>query len=133
MKKIIWTNGCFDIIHRGHVDCLRFAKSLGDHLVVGLDSDDRIKTAKGESRPYNKLIDRMEVLGAIKYVDEIRPFTSDEMLENLVKEIAPTYFVKGSDYKGKKIIGAEYASEVVYFNLTQGHSTTNILKKYGNG
>jgi D-beta-D-heptose 7-phosphate kinase/D-beta-D-heptose 1-phosphate adenosyltransferase len=128
----IWTNGCFDVIHRGHIECLKFAKSLGGHLIVGIDSDARVKAAKGELRPYNKLVDRMCVLGAIRYVDEVRPFTSDEMLEGLVKEIAPDYFVKGSDYRGKKIIGAEYASEVVYFDLVEEQSTTETLNKIWN-
>lgn len=128
----IWTNGCFDVIHRGHIDSLKFAKSLGDHLVVGVDTDERVRAAKGESRPYNTLSDRVAVLESIKYVDEIRVFDSDESLVSIIKEISPTCFVKGSEYRGKKIIGSEYAAAIVYFDLRQGYSTTKTLNKiYG--
>ena len=129
MKKTIWTNGCFDIIHSGHVESLRYAKSLGDYLIVGIDSDSRGKAAKGQDRPYNNLADRMLVLNAIKYVDEIKPFSTDEQLIEIVKGIAPDYFVKGSDYKGKKIIGSEFAKQIVYFDLLEGRSTTRTLDK----
>ena len=129
MKKTIWTNGCFDIIHSGHVESLRYAKSLGDYLIVGIDSDSRVKAAKGQDRPYNNLADRMLVLNAIKYVDEIKPFSTDEQLIDIVKGIAPDYFVKGSDYKGKKIIGSEFAKQIVYFDLLEGRSTTRTLDK----
>lgn len=129
MKKIIWTNGCFDIIHSGHVESLRYAKSLGDYLIVGIDSDSRVKEAKGQNRPYNNLADRMLVLNAIKYVDEIKPFSTDEQLIEIVKGISPHYFVKGSDYRGKKIIGSEFAGQVVYFDLLEGRSTTRTLDK----
>lgn len=133
MKKV-WTNGCFDVIHRGHIESLRFAKSLGDYLVVGIDSDVRVREAKGEDRPYNNLVDRMLVLNAIKYVDEIKPFSTDEQLETIVKELSPDYFVKGSDYVGKKVIGSQYAKKMVFFDLRQGYSTTGTLKKiYGIG
>ncbi len=128
----IWTNGCFDVLHKGHVESLRYAKSLGDYLVVGIDSDSRIKKAKGEDRPYNNLVDRMLVLNAIKYVDRIVPFTTDEQLEAIIKELSPDYFVKGSDYIGKKVIGSQYAKEMVYFDLIEGCSTTNTLNKIWN-
>jgi D-beta-D-heptose 7-phosphate kinase/D-beta-D-heptose 1-phosphate adenosyltransferase len=130
MKKV-WSNGCFDVIHRGHIDSLKFAKSLGDYLVVGVDTDERVKAAKGESRPYNTLSDRVAVLESIRYIDEICVFGSDEELANIVKEVAPVFFVKGAEYKGKKIVGTEYASQVVYFDMREGYSTTKTLNKYG--
>ena len=73
-NRIVWTNGCFDVIHRGHIESLKFAKSLGDRLVVGLDTDEKVRSAKGESRPFNVLEDRMKVLESIRYVDEVIPF-----------------------------------------------------------
>ncbi len=131
MKKTVWTNGCFDVIHRGHVESLRFAKSLGDWLVVGIDTDARVRSAKGESRPYNTLHDRIEVLTSIRYVDEVRVFGTDEELISLVKEVSPDFFVKGAEYKGKPVIGAEYAKQMAYFEMKEGYSTTNTLRKYG--
>ena len=130
MKKV-WTNGCFDVIHRGHIESLRFAKSLGDWLVVGIDTDERVKSAKGESRPYNTLDDRVAVLESIKYVDEIKIFGSDEALVALIKEVSPHFFVKGSEYRGKRVIGSEHAKTMAYFDMREGHSTTNTLSKYG--
>ena len=130
MKKV-WTNGCFDVIHRGHIESLKFGKSLGDWLVVGIDTDERVSCAKGESRPYNSLDDRIAVLESIRYVDEIKVFGTDEELVSLVKEVSPDFFVKGAEYRGKKVIGAEYAGQMAYFDMREGYSTTNILNKYG--
>jgi D-beta-D-heptose 7-phosphate kinase/D-beta-D-heptose 1-phosphate adenosyltransferase len=132
MKKI-WTNGCFDVIHRGHIESLKFAKSLGDYLVVGLDEDEKIKADKGQSRPFNTLEDRMEILKSIKYVDEVIPFKTDKQMEDIVKSISPAFFVKGSEYQGKKVVAMEYAEAMVYFDRIEGYSTTNILKKYERG
>ena len=127
----IWTNGCFDVIHRGHIESLRFAKSLGDRLVVGVDSDERVKKSKGKARPFNKLEDRMEVLRAIEYVDEVVSFDNDEELRSCVKVVSPRFFVKGSDWKGKQLVGSEFAEELIFFDLKKGYSTTKILNKYG--
>lgn len=130
-NRIVWTNGCFDVIHRGHIESLKFAKSLGDRLVVGLDTDEKVRSAKGESRPFNVLEDRMKVLESIRYVDEVIPFGTDEEMKQIVKSISPAFFVKGAEYEGKKVIGMEYAEAMVYFDMIEGYSTTNILKKYG--
>ena len=129
MKKIIWTNGCFDILHRGHIELFRYAKSLGDKLIVGMDSDERVKLDKGEDRPINNLSDRMHVLSAIKYVDMVLPFNSTEDLERMIKYWSPTVMVIGSDWKGKKVIGQEYAGKVDFFDRIEGYSTTEILKQ----
>ncbi len=130
MKKV-WTNGCFDVIHRGHIESLRFAKSLGDWLVIGIDTDERVRSAKGESRPHNTLSDRIAVLESIKYVDEVRAFSSDEELVSIVREVSPAFFVKGAEYKGKRVIGSEHALQMVYFDMKEGYSTTDTLNKYG--
>ena len=134
MNKInlinVWTNGCFDVIHRGHVEILKHAKSLGDHLTVGIDTDRRVKSLKGNKRPFHCLEDRVSVLSSIKYVDKVVIFDSDEELENLIKECSPKFFVKGDEYKGGKIIGIEYAENLSLFSMVEGHSTTGILNKY---
>jgi len=129
VKRIIWTNGCFDILHKGHIELFRYAKSLGDKLIVGIDSDERVKLDKGEDRPINKLSDRMSVLSAIKYVDMVLPFNSTEELEIKIKYWSPTVMVIGSDWKGKKVVGQEYTSKVDFFDRIEGYSTTKLLKK----
>jgi len=126
--KTIWTNGCFDILHIGHIKLFKYAKSLGDKLVIGIDSDDKVKKDKGESRPFNRVEDRKLVLESIRYVDEVLVFNSAEQLENLIKEVFPDIMVVGSDWKGKKIVGSEHSKEVVFFDRVEGYSTTNILK-----
>ena len=126
--KTIWTNGCFDILHIGHIKLFKYAKSLGDKLVIGIDSDDKVKKDKGESRPFNRVEDRKLVLESIRYVDEVLVFNSAEQLENLIKEVFPDIMVVGSDWKGKKVVGSEYSKEVVFFDRIEGYSTTNILK-----
>ena len=128
-QKIIWTNGCFDILHKGHIELFRYAKSLGDKLIVGIDSDERVKLDKGEDRPINKLSDRMSVLSAIKYVDMVLPFNSTEELEIKIKYWSPTVMVIGSDWKGKKVVGEEHAGKVELFDRIEGYSTTKLLNK----
>ena len=128
MKKIIWTNGCFDILHRGHIELFRYAKSLGDKLIVGVDSDEKVKLNKGEDRPLNTLDDRMCVLNSIKYIDMVVPFKSTEELEMKIKYWSPTIMVIGSDWKGKKVVGREYTGKVDFFDRIEGYSTTEILK-----
>ena len=129
MKKIIWTNGCFDILHRGHIELFRYAKSLGDKLIVGIDSDERVKLDKGEGKPINNLSDRMHILSAIKYVDMVLPFNSTEELEIKIKYWSPNVMVIGSDWKGKKVVGEEYAGKVDFFDRIEGYSTTDIMGK----
>ena len=127
--KIIWINGCFDVLHRGHIELFKFAKSQGDFLVVGVDADERIKKAKGSSRPFNNLKDRVCMLNAIKYIDEVVSFSSDEGLEQYINLYRPEIIVIGSDWKGKKIIGQRFAKEVKYFNRIGDYSTSKILEE----
>jgi D-beta-D-heptose 7-phosphate kinase/D-beta-D-heptose 1-phosphate adenosyltransferase len=127
--KLIWVNGTFDVMHVGHVRLLEFAKSLGDFLIVGLDTDDRIKELKGQDRPVNSLASRIEFMRSIKWVDEVVNFDSDAVLSALVKSVRPFAMVVGEEYKNKKVIGSEWANEVIYFNRVGDYSTTKIINK----
>jgi rfaE bifunctional protein nucleotidyltransferase chain/domain len=125
--KTIWVNGCFDVLHRGHFELFNYAKSLGEKLIVGIDSDKKIERDKGVGRPYNKMSDRVYALMSLKAIDEVRQFTDREGLVELVKEIQPDILVVGADWRGKRIVGSQYAKEVIYFDRIGEHSTTNIL------
>ena len=125
--KIIWTNGCFDILHRGHFELFKFARALGDKLVVGIDSDRKVKFDKGHNRPYNCLDDRKFALECIQYIDEVVVFdTSDELLAE-IENAKSNIVVVGSDWVGKNII-APHGMTVVFFERMPGYSTTNILE-----
>ena len=126
-EKTIWINGCFDILHRGHIEMFRYAKSLGDTLIVGVDSDEKVKKDKGDDRPINNLEDRMVVLNSIKHIDMVLPFNSTEDLEMKIKYVNPDIMVIGSDWKDKKIIGQEYVDKVDFFDRIEGYSTTDII------
>tara|TARA_R100000008_G_scaffold59504_1_gene37206 strand:- start:1522 stop:1926 length:405 start_codon:yes stop_codon:yes gene_type:complete len=128
MKKV-WTNGCFDILHRGHIELFKYAKSLGDRLVVGIDSDDKVKKDKGEERPINCVKDRKYILESIKYIDEVLVFDSPKELENLIKQTKPDIMVIGSDWKNKKVVGDKYTKQLLFFDRIGEYSTTNMLQK----
>ena len=131
-KKVVFTNGCFDIIHRGHVEYLEEAKRLGDILIIGLNSDYSVKRIKGPDRPINNEEDRKKVLLALKSVDGVIIFDEDTPLE-LIKKIQPNVLVKGGDWEIKNIIGADFViglgGEVFSLMFREGHSTTKIIKK----
>ena len=127
MNKVIFTNGCFDILHRMHIELLKFCKSRGDYVVVGLNSDASVKALKGDKRPINKEDDRKYVLESLKFVDEVIIF-EEETPFNLVKELRPDEIVKGGDYKVEDIAGHEFAP-VVLFNYNNSYSTTKALEK----
>ena len=127
-KKIVFTNGCFDILHAGHVSVLEFARSKGDVLVVGVNSDASVRRLKGPTRPVNKQADRALVLAALQAVDAVCVFGEDTPY-NLIKLVRPDVLVKGGDYKPSEIVGREFAKKVVRFALLKGRSTTNIIKK----
>ena len=126
MKKI-FTNGCFDILHRGHLELFEYAKSFG-YLYVGVDSDEKVRRDKGKDRPYNKLADRIKMLQSLRFIDEVRSFNSTEGLDHLIKEIEPDIMIIGSDWRGKTVIGQEHAKELKFFERINGYSTTNILE-----
>ena len=123
----IWVNGCFDILHRGHFELFNYAKSLGDFLVVGIDSDEKVAQDKGPNRPHNTLEDRHYALESLKAIDKIYVFDSNDHLEWLIQKEQPNILVVGSDWKGKPIVGGQYAKEIIYFNRIGNYSTTNIL------
>lgn len=131
-KKIVFTNGCFDILHKGHVAYLNEARSCGDILVVGLNSDASVKRLKGESRPVNSELDRKYVLENLKAVDYVFIFEEDTPL-NLIKKVSPKVLVKGGDWKVEQIVGSDYVlamgGEVRSLNFVDGYSTTNIIHK----
>ena len=124
----VWTNGCFDILHRGHIELFRYAKSLGDELVIGLDTDEKVKLDKGDDRPINNLQDRMYMLQSIKYIDKVIPFDSTTELRNTIKWYRPDIMVIGSDWRDKKVIGQEFTDKLVFFDRIDQYSTTNFLK-----
>jgi D-beta-D-heptose 7-phosphate kinase/D-beta-D-heptose 1-phosphate adenosyltransferase len=122
----IWVNGTFDVLHLGHIRLLKHAASLGE-LRVGIDTDQRVKRLKGEGRPFNNLGERIEFLSALKFVKDIVTYTTDTELENHIKNYAPDIMVKGSDWKGGKIIGDRFVKEIIYIDMVDGKSTTKIL------
>ena len=126
--KTIFVNGTFDLLHPGHVSLLAWAKSLGDYLIVGIDTDDRVREKKGSTRPIYNQTDRGIMLVSLSAVDEVRYFDSDESLENLVKEVKPDIIVVGSDWKGKTIIGAYYAAELKFFDRIEEYATTKTIQ-----
>lgn len=127
-QKIVFTNGCFDILHVGHVKYLEVAKSFGDMLIVGLNSDDSIKRLKGQNRPINPLEDRAYVLSALESVSFVVPFEEDTPLE-LIFAVQPDILVKGADYEGKVVVGSDIAKEVRLVQFVEGKSTTHIIQK----
>jgi len=131
-KKIVFTNGCFDILHRGHVHYLNEARRLGDRLVIGLNADASVKRLKGESRPINSELDRKFVIENLKCVDYVVIFHEDTPLE-LIKALRPQVLVKGGDWKIEQIVGAKEViaagGEVFSLSFVDGYSTTNTINK----
>ena len=127
-EKIIWTNGCFDILHVGHIELFKYAKSLGSKLYVGIDSDEKIKRDKGKDRPFNKLSDRIKVLESIKYIDKVYSFGNTEGLDTLILMNKPYVLIVGSDWQGKTVVGEQHAQHVRFFDRIEGYSTTDILE-----
>ncbi|MDP4274427.1 MAG: D-glycero-beta-D-manno-heptose 1-phosphate adenylyltransferase [Bacteroidota bacterium] len=131
-KKIAFTNGCFDILHRGHVEYLAKAASLGDILIVGLNTDDSVKRIKGEGRPVQDEISRALVLSSLQFVNAVILFDEDTPYE-LIKLVQPDILVKGSDYKAKEIVGYDIVTakggKVVTIDLIKGYSTTRMIEK----
>ena len=131
-KKIVFTNGCFDIIHAGHVRYLTAAKNFGDVLIVGLNDDESVRRLKGASRPINSQDDRAEVLLGLKAVDHVI-FFGEQTAENLIAEVKPDVYVKGGDYTLDTLPEAKivqsYGGRVEFVNLVAGRSTTKIVEK----
>jgi D-beta-D-heptose 7-phosphate kinase/D-beta-D-heptose 1-phosphate adenosyltransferase len=119
---LIFVNGTFDILHLGHLELLNYAKSLGTHLTVGIDSDARVKSLKGLTRPINSQTDRKFFLENLKPVDSVKIFDTDDQLINLISHC--DIMVKGDDYLGKTIVGEEVCKKIIFFKKINGYSTT---------
>ena len=127
--KIIWTNGCFDIMHPGHIELFKAAKALGDRLIVGIDTDEKVATDKGKDRPINNLFYRVAMLEAIKYIDEVHVFGSRKELEQLIEFYNPDVLIVGGDWRYGDVVGREHAKEVRFFNRVGEYSTTKLINK----
>ena len=130
--KIVFTNGCFDILHLGHIDYLEKAAKKGNKLVIGLNTDDSVRKLKGQARPINNEYARSRMLCALSFVDAVISF-GEQTPYNLINDLQPTVLVKGSDYLAENIVGADIVigigGSVETINLVDGYSTTNIIDK----
>ena len=124
--KIVFTNGCFDVLHRGHIEYLKKSKALGTRLVVGLNSDASVRRLKGESRPINNQDDRKAMLLALRYVDQVEIFDEDTPLE-LIMRINPDIITKGGDYQPAQVVGHAVAKKTVIIPYLDGYSSTRII------
>ena len=125
--KNVWVNGCFDVLHVGHLELLKHAKSLGDRLIVGIDTDERVKEMKGEHRPINNTLDRMTMLNGFECVDEVTYFSTDASLRRNLIAYGIDTMVVGSDYKNKTVIGSDLVESVVFFDRVGDYSTTKTI------
>ena len=127
-KLIGFTNGCYDILHVGHIRLLEYLRTKCNVLIVGIDSDKRVKELKGAKRPFNNEKDRMLMLKSLRFVDDVYIFNSEQELTEMVKSLQPDIMVVGSDYKNKKVVGSEHAKKIEFFEKVDGYSTTRILQ-----
>jgi D-beta-D-heptose 7-phosphate kinase/D-beta-D-heptose 1-phosphate adenosyltransferase len=127
MRKIVWINGCFDVLHYGHFKLIQYAAAFGGKLVIGIDSDARVKQLKGQDRPFHTQQQREYNLRQIRGVGDVIVFNTEDELRNNLKTLNPDIFVIGSDYIGKPIIGGEFAKEIKFFQRIDELSTTKLL------
>ena len=128
MNRIVWCNGTFDILHPGHIELFKVGKSLGDKLIVATDTDEKIRQDKGETKPVNNLCDRISMLQAIKYIDEVFYFNDRIELDGLIELYSPDILLLGDDWRGGDVVGIQYAKEVRFLPRLN-YSTTNIISK----
>lgn len=129
MAGSVFVNGTFDVLHPGHIELLKYARSLGERLFVAIDNDDRVTELKGLGRPINDAGVRRIMLQAIRYIDEVFIFGSSEDLDSLVMKIRPEHMVVGSDYKDKFVIGSKWAKQLHFFDKIDGYSTTETIQR----
>ena len=130
-RRVI-VNGTFDILHRGHIEMLNFARSQGTYLLVAIDSDRQVRELKGDSRPINTQEDRKFQLENLKAVNAVWIFDTQQELEHICKLYRPDLMVKGSDYRGKKITGAQYCGNIKYYDLVPNYSTSKTIENINN-
>jgi len=126
--KIVFVNGCFDVLHPGHIALFQYAKSLGDYLIVAIDSDEKVALDKGFDRPIFKMEDRRFMLESIECIDIVHTFNSRSGLENLLECIKPDILVVGSDWKNGIVVGREHAKEVKFFERQGDYSTSRTIQ-----
>ena len=126
--KTIFVNGTFDLLHRGHLELLNYAKSLGDYVCVGIDTDDRVRQMKGPTRPIHNQEERKFFLENLKAVNEVRFFSNDKELEGLVKSYEPDIMIVGSDWKDKSVIGSYWAAKLIFFDRIGDYATTKTIE-----
>jgi len=126
-KIVAFTNGCFDILHCGHLRVLQFARAVGDYVIVGLNSDDSVRELKGRDRPIIGQSERKEILEAVRFVDEVVIFDEPTPLK-LIELIKPNIIVKGEDWKNKEVVGSDIA-EVIYVPILKCYSTSEIIER----
>ena len=130
--KTVWTNGTFDILHPGHVQLFKVAKSLGDRVIVATDTDEKIKADKGDIRPINNVCHRVAMLQAIRYVDVVLTFDSRKHLEDLIMLYEPDILLLGDDWRDGDVVGWEYAGETRFLPRVGGYASSKTVKKIQN-
>ena len=132
MSKIVWTNGTFDILHPGHIQLFKVARSLGDKVIVATDSDEKIKKDKGFDRPMNDLCYRVAMLEAIQYIDVVLTFNDRKELEGLIQLYKPDILILGDDWRYGDVVGREHAKEVRFLPRVGGYASSNTIKRIHN-
>ena len=132
MSKIVWTNGTFDILHPGHIQLFKVARSLGDKVIVATDTDAKIKNDKGDHKPVNDLCYRVAMLEAIKYIDVVLTFNDRKELEGLIQLYNPDILLLGDDWRYGDVVGREHAKEVRFLPRVGGYASSNTIKRIHN-
>jgi len=130
--SIVWTNGTFDILHPGHIELFKVARSLGDKVIVATDTDEKIKKDKGFDRPINDLCYRVAMLEAIKYIDVVHTFGSRQELEDLIQLYEPDILLIGDDWRNGDVVGREFAKEVRFLPRVGGYASSNTIRRIRN-
>ena len=130
--KTVWCNGTFDILHPGHIQLFKVARSLGDRVIVATDTDEKIKKDKGDDRPVNDLSYRVAMLEAIKYIDVVLTFGDRKELEGLIQLYSPDILLLGDDWRNGDVVGRKYAKEVRFLPRVGGYASSNIVKRIHN-